>query len=762
MKILHLEDNAVDAELVHIPLLAEWRASDIHLTATREGFLAALRRGPYAVILSDFRLPGFGGLEALQLARQLAAGTPFIFVSGTIGEDQAIETMHAGADDYVLKDNLRRLVPAINRVLRERAERQQRLTAESSLRESEERFRLVARATTDAVWDWNLLTDDLWWSEGHQGLFGYPPDETDHSIKTWTSHIHPDDLPRVTAGISAVINGDQNEWTDEYRYQRADGSYAEVFDRGQVLRNAEGRPCRMVGSMQDATHRKHAERRIHELAAVIEKAPVSIVITDLEHRFTYWNKGAEIMYGWKSAQALGRLTEDLFPAETARSLAASRAATAALGEWRGELTINTHDGRSLVADFSMSLIRDEAGQPRARLSISTDVTEKKKLAEQFLRAQRMESIGMLASGIAHDLNNVLAPILMSGPLLRRHLSTPQDLQILGNLEKSAERGAALVRQILGFVQGVTGEARPIQVKHLARDIIDVATETFSKSITVEQNLPNDLWMIQANPSQIHQVLLNLCVNARDAMPAGGTLTLLARNLRHDGRDPRPPADLRPGAYLVIEVRDTGSGIAPEVLEKIWDPFFTTKAPTKGTGLGLSTTRGIVESLGGVIQVKTTIGQGTAFAVYLPALEASSARDSRHPLSIARAGDNELILVVDDEANIREIAGAALVQFGYRVLTASDGVEAVQLYAARAADIALVITDLNMPNLDGLGLAQVLRRMKPGVKILVTSGLASSHHALEARQISAAFLIKPFTVEELLAVVHRVLHAEKSA
>ncbi|MBI3885542.1 MAG: response regulator [Opitutae bacterium] len=757
MKILHLEDDPADAELVRHLLVAEWPAAEITVVADRNDFLAALRRETYDAVLSDFKLPGFGGLEALQHVRQLAPELPFVFISGTIGEDQAIETMHAGADDYVLKDNLRRLLGALRRTLRERDSRQQRRAAEASLRASEERFRLVARATTDAVWDWNLATDERWWSGGHQGLFGYPPDPHRRGIAAWTDHLHPEDHARVTGSISAVLNGPASDWAAEYRYRRADGSYADVYDRGHVLRDAAGRPYRMVGSMQDLTGRKQAERRVHELAAIIDKAPVAIIITDLGHRVTYWNKGAELMFGWARAEALGHLAEDLFPAEAALALAAGRAAAPDHGEWRGEIPLTTRDGRSVAADFSLSLIRDEAGQPLARLSISTDITEKKKLAEQFLRAQRMESIGMLASGIAHDLNNVLAPILMTAPLLRDHLTSAEDLHILHNLEKSAERGAALVRQILGFIQGVGGEARPIQIKHLVRDIADVALETFPKSITIATDLPGDLWLVQANPSQIHQVLLNLCVNARDAMPRGGKLTLAMHNSRPAAGGPPVPASLAPGPTVVITVSDTGTGIPPDVLEKIWDPFYTTKAPTKGTGLGLSTTRGIIESLGGSIAVETALGAGTTFTVSLPALEATVARDSAQPFALAPTCNNELILIIDDETHIRDVARATLVQFGYRVLLAPDGAEAVPLYAARAADIALVITDLNMPNLDGLGFAQIARQMKPDVKIILSSGFGSSHHLGEARRLCEGFLQKPFTVEELLRQVHQVLH-----
>jgi nitrogen-specific signal transduction histidine kinase/CheY-like chemotaxis protein len=406
------------------------------------------------------------------------------------------------------------------------------------------------------------------------------------------------------------------------------------------------------------------------------------------------------------------------------------------------------------------LIRDDAGRPKACLCICSDVTERKRLEEQFLRAQRLENLGLLAAGISHDLNNMLAPILLATPMLREHVGDASALKLLDTLEKSADRGTLLVRQILSFAHGAGGEPQVVQVKHLLRDVIGVIDGTFPKSIRLDDFVPSDLWPVLGNPTQIHQVVLNLCVNARDAMPNGGTLTLRAENRELDLRSAGAIPGGRPGNFLLIEIADTGIGIPPELMERIWEPFFTTKEAGKGTGLGLSTVRGIVRSHHGFIEVASTVGRGAAFRVYLPSA-VDTGREAGNVVSRALPqGNGELILVVDDELEIREMLSQMLSRHGYRVLLASDGVEAAAVFAQRAAEIRLVISDLHMPNLDGATLGRVLRQISPTAKMIVVSGMASgfgNRSDFNPDEFSDALLMKPFKAESLLETVHDVLH-----
>jgi two-component system cell cycle sensor histidine kinase/response regulator CckA len=411
------------------------------------------------------------------------------------------------------------------------------------------------------------------------------------------------------------------------------------------------------------------------------------------------------------------------------------------------------------------ILCDEQSKPNgdirigeARSAGGPDAGAKKRLDEQFLRTQRLESIGMLASGIAHDLNNVLAPIILAAPVLREHATNPEDLRIITSLEKSAERGVELVRQILSFAHGAGNSQHVVQIQHLMKEALGVTNETFPKNIRVIETIPANLWPVMADPTQIHQVILNLCVNARDAMQGGGTLSLGAENCLLDEVTARKIDGARPGAWTVLHVEDSGTGIPAEALSHIWEPFFTTKGEGKGTGLGLSTVRSIVANHNGFITLKTQPGRGATFRVYLPAAEVTSnvgVIDATAPKG--DRGNGELVLVVDDEPQIRDITAAMLSRNGYRVLTACDGAEAVALIATRSGEISVLITDLIMPNLDGAALANIALHLNPRLKVLAMSGLSSANRTGKTERFGGAFLFKPFKIQALLAAVVTLLH-----
>lgn len=389
--------------------------------------------------------------------------------------------------------------------------------------------------------------------------------------------------------------------------------------------------------------------------------------------------------------------------------------------------------------------------------------ERRAAEEQMLRVQRLENIGMLAAGIAHDFNNVLAPIIMGTPLLRMRHPGESDQKILASIENSALRGAGLVKQILGFAAGVTGEPQIVQPKHLLRELLGVMEQTFPKNIRLKDAVAGNLWPLKANPTQLHQIVLNLCVNARDAMPDGGTLTLRATNLHLDRLGAATIAQATPGDFLLIEVSDTGTGIPPDIVAKIWEPFFTTKEAGRGTGLGLSTVRGIVRDHGGVIDLQTRPGSGTLFRVLLPALpEQAMGGDSRALAATIPRGTGELVLVVDDDASVREVACASLIEHGYRALAANDGTEAVALFAPRHLEIRAVVSDLDMPGLDGTTLAAIVRKLNPSVRIILSSASADLSDPRRQAPESGAFLPKPYTAETLLGTLHRLLNSSAAA
>jgi PAS domain S-box-containing protein len=507
--------------------------------------------------------------------------------------------------------------------------------------------------------------------------------------------------------------------------------------------------------------RGETEVRLREQAALMDIAYEGIQVKDLDGRVVYWNKGAERIYGWTAAEIIGRVSTDILYQDPA-AFQAAHAILLASGAWQGEMIKLTKDGRAITVEVRWTLVRDGRGNPKSILAINTDVTQRRKLESQSRRAQRMESIGTLAGGIAHDLNNVLAPILMSVETLKGAVSSEADLALLGTLQGSAQRGADLVKQLLAFAKGVEGQRINVDPAFLIREFLTVVRDTFPKSIAVRFSPPSDAWTIVGDPTQMHQVLLNLCVNARDAMPDGGTLTLGTKNVVLDSTSDGVTDDCPAGRYLLISVTDTGTGISSENRSRVFEPFFTTKDLEKGTGLGLSTSLAIVKSHHGFIRL-TSSATGTTFHVYFPARRVSqaAARVAASPPAPLH-GNGELVLLVDDDEAIRKVAQRLLERFGYRVVVAANGQQAVEMYERQRAEIAIVITDMSMPVMDGPATVRALRAMNPEVRIIVSSGLTSDAAVAEATGCAVRhFMSKPYTAQAMLQTLHAGLTASSN-
>jgi PAS domain S-box-containing protein len=721
MQFLHLEDSPSDAELMEHHLRREWPGCSIRNVGTAAEYRSALEAGKFDLILSDYTLPGFDGLAALALARKFAPGTPFLFLSGTIGEERAVEALKRGAADYVIKDRPTRLIPAIRQTLALAREARERQAAEERSSEHEERFRQVAENVADMIALVALDGRRIYANPAHRPILGDPASLVGSDA---FAEIHPDDRPRVRAAFDDTVRTGVG-FSLEYRLLLPDRTARRIESQGSVVRDAAGRVTSVTIVSRDITERRDAEARLREQASLLDKARDAIVATDLEHRIAYWNASAERLYGWKADEVYGRRLEELALGFEPARFAAARTQLLATGEWRGGFRLRKKSGETVLVESTWSLVVENDGRPRSILFIDTDVTERRQLETQLLRAQRLESIGTLAGGVAHDLNNVLTPIVLSMELLAERLSAPEERALLEKTRASASHGAALVRQLLAFARGTEAQRTRVRPAEALHDLHGLIQQSLPPSVSLHVRADPPLGAIEADATQFNQVVLNLCLNARDAMPDGGRLEVSATSVTVDDALARANPGAALGPYVRISVADTGAGIAPEIADRIFDPFFTTKPLGKGTGLGLSMVAGIMKNHGGFVQLESEPGPGAAFHLFFPAVEEKPADAQLEPAPPPAGGEGETILLIDDEPVVRTALQMLLQRAGYRVIVAADGQEALREFERQRAQITLAISDMMLPDISGLEVVRELRRRAPALPVIGISGMMAS-------------------------------------
>jgi PAS domain S-box-containing protein len=625
VQIVVVEDNWHDAELLKATLESAGITCNCVQTETEAEFIKALEGEP-DLIISDYTLPAFDGSTAMDIARRLRPDVPFIFLSGTIGEEAAIDAMLGGATDYVLKHSFSRIVPAVQRALNEADERRRRREAEHKLAQTLEQLQNLFDNLDDVFFSFDPRTAKLLQiSPACEKVYGLSREEFFLNPGVWRELLHPDDRATVRAAETTLQETGLASF--EHRIVRPDGKTRWLHTRLKSATGGDGEVVRIDG-------------------------------------------------------------------------------------------------------------------------VVSDITERRELEAQFFRSQRMDNIGNLASGIAHDLNNVLTPIVLGLQFIRTKVSEPEAVEALDTLEACATKGAEFLRQILMFARGAETQQAIVHVDRLVWNVEGILRQTFPKSIEISTDIPPDLWPVLATSTQLEQVLVNLSLNARDAMPRGGKLSISARNetVTVDG-------EIR--KHVIIEVIDTGVGIPPDDLAKIFDTFFTTKEPGKGTGLGLSTVRAIVEKHGGTASVRSELNRGTTFTITLPAVVSSNVQPEIKGLSTMKAatGHAELILVVEDESAVRDLLRSVLENYGYRVITAADGVDGIATFNAHRSEIKVVISDQEMPRMSGTEMVKQLRESAPDLRLITMSGFMQSSGGPAAVQ---EILQKPFTPMQLLEAVHRAL------
>ncbi|HXA15813.1 MAG TPA: PAS domain S-box protein [Thermoanaerobaculia bacterium] len=640
----------------------------------------------------------------------------------------------------------------------------ERKHAEVQLHEAHEQLRELLDHSPAVLYALSLEGDTViprLVSENITRMLGFQVQET-LSFAWWQTQLHPDDHERAHASIQETVA--QGVSRTEYRMRHKDGSYRWVDDARRVVRDSKGLPSELVGVWSDVTERKHAQDELHEserrFRGMLDNLELVSVMMDREANIIYCNDYFLRLTGWQREEVIGtNWFERFVPPEIVDEMRRAFANLVSDGEEIRHYTneILTRSGQRRLLQWNNSLTYSPSGEVIGTASIAEDVTDRVHLEQQLLRAQRLESLGTLAGGIAHDLNNLLLPILMGVTLLKRFDPNEASLKAINNIERSVRRGSELVKQVLLFARGSETSRETVQLRDVVGEIEAIITSTFPKDITLEVSMAHDLSPVTGDATQLTQVLLNLCVNARDAMPRGGQLIISASNTGINDHDALPHGNPNSGPQVVLEVTDTGEGMPKEILDRIFDPFFTTKEVGKGTGLGLSTAQGIISSHGGFLGVSSNLGEGSTFTIHLPARPEQSAAVVIPEETGPPHGNGELILIVDDDASVVSITKQTLEVFGYEVLTAEDGAQAIGVFSRRLADIALVVTDMAMPVIDGAALIAALNRMVPGVRIIATTGNPSAASMSKiARTGVTHILTKPYTAEELLRTLSEVL------
>lgn len=800
-RILIVEDSDDDVELT----LHELRRNGIYPIYERvmdgPNMRAQLNNKEWDIILCDFSMPGFDAMEALSILKKSGQDIPLIIVSGTIGEDLAVAALKHGANDYLLKDKLARLAPAVEHELRDAEVRRQRRQLERFASGQVEVLEMIiaarplkailehiARRLEEMSSDDTLCSIHVANSDGTQLLHGAAPslpDEYNEAVAPLPIQegLGSSGTCAVTGKMVIVENTFTHpDWVfardlvQKYNLKACwsvpvFSSENEVLGTVALYHRTSRRPStEELRWAEAATHlvsitieRTRAIERLRASEAYIQStfaaAPAGIAMTDVEGRYILTNPAYCRIVGRSEEELRGHgffnLTHPEDRPEMLRLV--RRLIEGEIPDFIIEKRFVKKDETIVWARASVTLVRGEDGAPRHLIAVTEDITEHRSLKQQFLRAQRMESIGTLAGGIAHDLNNILAPITMSVDLLRHRLKDDSCADLLEAIAGSARRGSDMIRQVLSFARGMEGRRMEVQVRHLINEVHKIIRDTFPKNIEIRTSVSSTLSTVIGDPTQLHQVLLNLCVNARDAMPDGGTIYLSAETRNITEEEAAKDLEANPGVHSIIEVRDNGTGIQATLIDKIFDPFFTTKEVGKGTGLGLSTSLAIIRSHGGFVQVESEGGQGTCFRIHLPASTEEFAEMKEAESDDLPMGNGESILVIDDEIAVREVTRDILETFGYKVTMAAHGAEGVRLFAKDPSRFHVVLLDMMMPVMDGSTVIKALAKIEPQAKIIAVSGIAAN--GLQARDLSEtvkSFLAKPYSADTLLKAIRDTL------
>jgi PAS domain S-box-containing protein len=754
-RVLLVEDNPADVRLLQ-EMLREANVSDVRLVSapTLQAGLDLLDAESFDVALVDLSLPDADGLESLERLQSKAPHLPTIVITGRDDSEIALQAVREGAQDYLIKGQGDGHL--LVRSMRYASERKRTM---EQLRRSELHFRSLLENALDIITVVEPTGIIRYASPSIERVLGYAPHElTGTSI--WRL-VNKQDACAALAAYTRSANTSAPSPLVEVRVRRKNGTCCIVEAIGKSL-VSDPVVAGVVINARDITERKQAQQRLYEanerLRAVIEGSPLAIYVTDAQGRVQSWNKGAERLFGWTEADVIGR------PAPLA-----GPGPDQGLTEWldkalRGEVLVQAEavrlrkDGSSVDVNVWTALLRDEGGELHGIVAMVADITERKRLEEQFRHAQKMEAVGRLAGGVAHDFNNLLTVITGYGQLALNRVSSDSPLaadlrEVLG----AADRAASLTKQLLSFSRRQVFEPSVIDLNALVNDMHRMLHRIIGEDIELILRLSPGLQPVRADRGQIELVLLNLAVNARDAMPEGGQLVIETANTHLGEGGQRNRMMQMSGPCVVLSVTDTGVGMDPKVRAKIFEPFFTTKETGKGTGLGLSTSYGIIRQHGGDIWVYSEPGQGSTFKIYLPVADEITRPVTSTPSQTITKGGPETILVVEDEPGVAAIMRESLSEKGYHVLMASAPGDALAVAQEHKGPIHLLLSDMILNSMHASELSRQIRELRPGIKVLYVSGYSYGGEAGQRFiEPGVAFLEKPFAPEALAGKVREVL------
>ncbi len=759
LRVLIVEDSVDDTDL----LLREIRRAGYEpiydRVDTPDGLRAALDGREWDVILSDYTMPSFSGTQALAMVRDRGLDIPFIFISGTIGEDLAVAAMRAGAHDYVTKGSLKRLIPAIERELREAELRRARARAEAERRAAEARYGQVLNMAADAI---VALDEDrriVVFNKAAEAIFGYTAEEaTGQPVNLL--------LPSRYAAEGDGELADGPSWTEtadgprEIYGCRKNGE--EFPAEASISTLAENGRRTVTAVIRDIGERRRSEAKLRQLLQAVEQSINLVIITNADGRIEYVNPAFLEATEYDVDEIVGREPSPWkFGPEDEAAFTALWQTLLAGDDWRGEFSTRRKSGGMLAVAATISPIRDEKDRLTHFIGILEDVTRRKEIEEQLRRAQRMEAIGQLTGGLAHDFNNLLTVIIGNIDLLTEQLPPYSSGHGLATLALNASlRGADLTRQLLAFARRQSLEPQVCQLNEMIPEMMDLLRRTLGEQVEVVIEPAADLWLAFVDPTQVESAVLNLAINARDAMPQGGCLTISTANRRLDEDVPETEIDVTPGDYVMVAVSDTGSGMTAETLSRVFEPFFTTKPQGKGTGLGLSMVYGFVKQSRGHVRIESEVGRGTTVRLYLPRAGAAHRQEEQAPgpSGSPRASGETTILVVEDNEGVRDLVVQQLTELGYRAIAVGNGAAALELLEDESRQIDLLFSDIVMPGgTSGIDLLRHARERRPQIKVLLTSGFAEvSIPKDEETGEPIGFLSKPYRKHELARRIQETL------